>query len=487
MEEKNKISMIDTVFIESLSSPVMKLGGFTDLLHLIKLHESRYVFWSQNILTEPEEISAEEMSLSGEDMVFIMVDGIAMSIQTSQYTNFQEMMNGNEHGFNEGTSFRKAIELGIETGDEYHKFIQSGFKSITDFRKIMKSKAPEVYATWQYYYETLEPKEGLENPEDLCSFVELDVPGLCGFSKNKSATIIDAFSKGFRIESDYSAAKKMGFNNSTDFYLALDFKIDSPDELDLLKFHGISHIQHWNALCSFIEDINENGFADAFGYLLNKSIKDQKPGAIIDVRTLKNTIVQQVVKVYGIQDGPYYAFAHNMNDMECRTFLSNHTDLKDYLFLTESQIKRKSFTDQEKETAIIDVSNVVLFFNDKYEERVADAELLLSLVSSLRGLGVKKIIGYADANIHYDIADGDISRIRKSLDTFQIVQSSEPADIYILKYAQDNPGIIVSNDHYSDWCNDRHPWRITNVPRLLLDFKFDESKKVILGQKEAEF
>jgi len=479
--------MIDTVFIESLSSSVMKLAGIKDLLHLINLHECKYVFWSQNVFTEPEEISAEEMSLSGEDMVFIMVDGIAMSIQTSQFTDFQEMVNGHEHGFNEGTSFRKAIELGIETGDEYHKFIQSGFKSITDFRTIMKTKVPEVYASWEYYYESLEPKEELADPEDLCSFVELDVLGLCGFSKSKSATIIDAFSKGFWIESDYSAAKKMGFNYSTDFYFALDFEIDNPEELALLRFHGISHVQHWDALCSLIEDINENEFVDAFGFLLLSSIQDQKPGAIIDVRILKKTIAQQVVTKYGIQDGPYYAFAHNMNDMECRTFLCNHKDLKDYIFLSGSQIIRKSFTEQEKKTAIIDVSNVVLFFNDKHEERVADAELLLTLVSALRDLGVEKLIGYADANIHYDISDDDVSRIRKSLDTFQIVQSSEPADIYILKYAQDNPGIIVSNDHYSDWCNDRHPWRIENVPRLLLDFKFDESKKVILGQKEAEF
>ncbi len=487
MEEKNKVSTIDTIFIESLFSPVMKLAGIKVLLHLIKLHESRYVFWSQNVLTEPEEISAEEMSLSGEDMVFIIVDGIAMSIQTSQFTDFQEMMNGNEHGFNEGISFRKAIELGIETGDEYHKFIQSGFKSISDFRKIMKTIVPEIYTSWEYYYETFEPKDGLTNPKDLCSFVEQDILGLCGFSKSKSATIIDAFSKGFWIESDYSAAKKIGFNYSSDYYLALNFEIDSPVRLDLLRFHGISQMQNWDDFCSFMKNINESRFVDAFGLLLNSSIQDLKHGAIIDVRKMKNIITQQVVTKYGIQDGPYFAFTHNMNDLECSTFLCKHKDLNGLIFLAGSQIKRRSFTEQEKKTAIIDVSNVVLYFNDKFEERVADTELLLNLVSALRELGVEKLIGYADANIHFDISEEDVSKISKSLDTFQIVKSAEPADIYILQYTQENPGFIISNDHYSDWCNDRHPWRIENIPRLLLDFKFDESKKVILGQKEAEF
>jgi hypothetical protein len=66
------------------------------------------------------------------------------------------------------------------------------------------------------------------------------------------------------------------------------------------------------------------------------------------------------------------------------------------------------------------------------------------------------------------------------------VKPEEPADIYILSYAETNPAVIVSNDHFSDWCDQRHPWRVENVPRLLLPFEFFDEDGVSFGEKEQE-
>ena len=483
----NKKNPVETVFVESLHSPVVKLSGIADLMRLIELYDCRNVFWSKETSSEKLTHTAESMAKTGKDMAFILIDGVAMAIQTSLFKDFQEMSDGIFKGFQNGEDFRKASDIGILSGVEYCDYIESGFESVTEFRKIMKTKLPKVFEAWEHYYNILEPDEELPDPRNICSFAEENILEVTGFAKSKTETIIDAYSKGFWLESDYSKAKKTGFKSANDYFLALDFEIENPKELEVLKYHDISDGQKWLEFCEFREEIEADGFHDAFGYLLSEVFNTASPGSSIDIRTVKSTITLKVVNKFGIQDGPYYAFLHSMTDQECRQFLAMHTDLKDIVYLSGNYLRRRAYTSSEKKSAIIDISNVVLHFNDRNdEERIADSELLFNLVSHLKDLGVEKFIGFADANIHYDLDEEDISRIKNTLDVFQIVKSAEPADIYILQYAQENPGIIVSNDHYSDWCNDRHPWRIKNVPRLLLEFTFDESKQVSFGSGEDE-
>jgi hypothetical protein len=484
---ENKKNPVETVFVESLHSPVVKLSGVADLMRLINLYECRNVYWSKETSSERQTLTAESMARSGKDMAFILIDGVAMAIQTSLFKNFNEMTKGNSKGFLNGEDYRKASDLGIDNSEEFSNFIESGFETTSEFRKIMKTKIPLVFEAWEQCYQLFQPEDELPDPRTLCSFVEENILEATGFSRSKTDTIVDAYSKGFWLEGDYSKAKKIGYESANDYFLALDFEIEDPKELDVLKCHNISDERKWLDFCDFREEIKSEGFHDAFGYLLNPIFKDAAPGSNIDFRTVRNTINLKVIGQFGIQDGPYHIFLHTLTDQECRRYLANHSDLKDLVYISGNYLKRRAFSNIEKKSAIIDISNVVLHFNDRFDDkRVADSELLFNLVDHLKSLGVEKFIGFADANIHYDLNDEEIAKIKSILNVFQIVKSGEPADIYILQYAQDNPGIIVSNDHYSDWLTERHPWRTKNVPRLLLEFTFTESKQVSFDSKEDE-
>jgi hypothetical protein len=457
------------------------------LLKVVNTYESKTIFWSEKMLEKIETLSAEELACTGKDMAFIFQEGAAWAIQTNQYTGFSEMKKGFELGFDDGMSLREAMQLGAKDSKEYLSFLESGFSEITEYRKCLKTNNPKLYELWVENYNEFLPKNDLPAPKNINGFIELRVLESGGFIGKNCQIISDAFERGFWIFDDYKNADEKGFKTSEDYYLSQKFNIDAPEVMSIIHEYGIEDPNHWEKYCEIQNEIETHSVSDAFGLILQQDIKSILPGGRINLSKLKQMINQQVVVKCGMNDGIYSSFVKIMSDEECIIYLCSHSDLKGLIFPGyRNSIIRRYFSDEEKQTAVIDISNVVLHRNHGSDERIADVDLVVKLVSQLKKLNFQKLVGIADATIKRDVGDDGVRLLRNLLDQFQIVKPVEPADLYILEYAEKYPSVIVSNDQFTEWCREQHPWRVENVPRLSLTFEIEEDGRVYFGEKEME-
>jgi len=143
---------------------------------------------------------------------------------------------------------------------------------------------------------------------------------------------------------------------------------------------------------------------------------------------------------------------------------------------------RRRLNPPERLRAIVDVNNVVWSVGGA-ERRIA---LLPDLVTHLRGLGIRDVIGVADANLPYVIGDRDsLDRVRDLFDRFETVPAGTPADARILRVLPREPGIIVTNDRFRDWRRTA-PIRRGDLQRLLAPFTRRDDRSFSLGDLEYE-
>jgi hypothetical protein len=138
-------------------------------------------------------------------------------------------------------------------------------------------------------------------------------------------------------------------------------------------------------------------------------------------------------------------------------------------------IYRRRFTAEERERAIIDVSNVAWTI-DARTPRIAP---VITLVSELRGRGVTEIVGVADANIRHVIHDAEyLPEVSDRFDRLLTAPAGITADEVIINRIAACPAIIISNDRFRDWKKRRGPtaktvWRLLVPVRRRPDGTFD--------------
>jgi hypothetical protein len=148
----------------------------------------------------------------------------------------------------------------------------------------------------------------------------------------------------------------------------------------------------------------------------------------------------------------------------------------DRIFVTAAgAIYRRRFTTEERQRAIIDVSNVAWTI-DARKPRIAP---VITLVSELRARGVTEIVGVADANIRHVIYDAEhLAEVSDRFDRFRIAPAGTTADEMIIDCIAASPAVIISNDRFRDWKKRRNPtakavWRLLVPARRRLDGTFD--------------
>lgn len=118
---------------------------------------------------------------------------------------------------------------------------------------------------------------------------------------------------------------------------------------------------------------------------------------------------------------------------------------------------RRCFSSHEREGAVIDLSNVF------WTIAGSKAESIEPVVTMLRSLGIKRVIGVADANLRHLVSG--FEQLGVLLDELVVVEGGTPADPEILDRAERDGMIIVSNDRFREW-KKSSPWRRRNTERL---------------------
>ncbi len=119
---------------------------------------------------------------------------------------------------------------------------------------------------------------------------------------------------------------------------------------------------------------------------------------------------------------------------------------------------------------IIDGSNVAMYGMSKTGKKNAKIENIMAVINKLKEYKASEIITICDANIRYTIDDKD--KLDSMIEDKSVIlaPSGIRADMFILDYARQKNCLIVSNDKFRDYRNDK--WINDNVDSITLGFIF---------------
>ncbi|MFP4152894.1 MAG: hypothetical protein ACLFR8_00715 [Alkalispirochaeta sp.] len=148
----------------------------------------------------------------------------------------------------------------------------------------------------------------------------------------------------------------------------------------------------------------------------------------------------------------------------------------------DTALLRRRLNPLERSRAVVDVNNVVWSVGGG-ERRLSS---LYGLVAHLRRLGIREVIGVADANLPFVVGDEEsLEAVHGLFDRFETVPAGTPADARILRVLTLEPGIVVTNDRFRDWRRTA-PIRRSDLQRLLAPFIRRDDGSISLGDLEYE-
>lgn len=122
----------------------------------------------------------------------------------------------------------------------------------------------------------------------------------------------------------------------------------------------------------------------------------------------------------------------------------------------ESLILRRRFDPEERVRAVIDLNNLLW---------TVTPEVLQRALLELRRCGVEVLHGIGDANLPFLVSEGVLGMLRETLDTLALAPGGTPADQLILRAAEREKSLILSNDMFREWRR-TSSWCRRNIHRL---------------------
>lgn len=475
---KIKSKELELIEVYNVSCPKIEVVSIKEFFKLIVTkYKPDLLFWQK-----PEASNTSNK----EQFVYFIDKGIAYGVHTNHFNTITEMIKGWELGYENGKEFQKGIDLGAKDGAEYSAFMESGLSDINLFRDSERKGLYKIFKIWKENFDQLSSNQDLPCGLQYTAFIEADVISTGGFDLNNLSTIQKAYKAGFWKKIDFEESSRLGFKTAADYLQAKNFQIVDPVELSELKNHGIKKSEQWKLYKEKKTLANKEGFPDVFSHLLYKHIEKYLPGQIIQIGVLQQVTQQALINPCGITIGPYFDFSKQKNNNSIEKVIEL-PQFKELLIKQENgNFKRRNFKTKERKCAVLDINNILLYRSEEYQGINGSFVLVENLITKLRNLGIKRIVGFSDANIRHIVTDTEFEQMKSILDLFKIADSGIPADIYILDYARQNPSIIVSNDQYNDYKDGRHSWNMENLPRVLLTFTFDENDMPAFPEKEAE-
>ncbi|ALU12776.1 hypothetical protein EYM_07390 [Ignicoccus islandicus DSM 13165] len=104
--------------------------------------------------------------------------------------------------------------------------------------------------------------------------------------------------------------------------------------------------------------------------------------------------------------------------------------------------------------AVLDISNIALYGEKKSKKGSIERALIAIKTLEERGF---KVIAIADASLRHKIDKPD--KLDKLIELGRVIQAppNTPADYFILATAENEYGIVISNDSFKEW-RERFPW-----------------------------
>lgn len=202
--------------------------------------------------------------------------------------------------------------------------------------------------------------------------------------------------------------------------------------------------------------------------LLREIVLQVHSGQVVYPRTLRLHFGR---RKWNIHDGDVASLRTLLSDDDAVRQRLSSPAFRDLIVGTDDgSLLRRQLSNEERRRAIVDVNNVVWTLRSAAPSIASIDEVL----RYLRERGVTSIIGVADANVRYVVADPDrIDDVVSRFDDFVYAESGTPADERIIEIAAGIPSFIVSNDRFREY-RKRNGRPRSNLWRVLATIKRTE-------------
>jgi hypothetical protein len=462
-----------TLKVQDVGVPTITIISPQEFLRVVSERKPEYVFWNVD-----HQLDGTAGLLYGNIMLSTIVNG---------YSDFTELTAGFERGYAKGEQYRHAQTLGAGMYEEYQAFIGSGYETISDFREIMKTDIPVIHNHWVRMAEELLPADNAPEFENLFEFVQASILENAGFTDVVTEDVIAILDAGFRTYADYASAREAGFEDAESYFRADRFSISTRKEYAELERHGITSIPHWLLYRQDNEAAIQEGFTNILGKLLHTIYNSPRLDMSWPISSIKQQVARQILNKYQIKCGPYYGIYHK-DGISTLTAITRHPDIKNLVVYSDDlTISRRNLKAEEARAINIDLCNVVLYgVHGADVEKKGDVDKVLVMISKLREFGAEEINVFADASYLHYLTKAEALKVKKAADLWVPADKGFPADTYMLKYAEQNPSCIISNDNFERYRDERSPWIYENIPRVLVNYSFDGEGQVSFGRKHCE-
>ncbi|GAB6091388.1 hypothetical protein [Spirochaeta dissipatitropha] len=469
-EKKTDAIIPVTLRINQTNVPFVGLAAPDEFVQVVSRLQPDYVFWDVN----------EGLKGTGG----ILNEGVMLTTTVDGYNDYAELESGYKLGFLNGIQYRDSIIMGTRNFKEYQALMESGYSNIDEFREVTKTDLPDIYIHWMEHVDNLLLRKELPTCNNLSEFsLYLEEAGLSACSTEEILSIITA---GFSNILDYKEAKECGFTDAATFFHAREYGIKSRNEYKELEISGIQSVSRWKQYKQD-SDTAKAEFTDLLGKHLYILYLTESLESTWSLKSIQQYIERNIINPYQMSGGIYCEIARSTGEKPM-TALTMHPDICDMVISIDDQtVIRRTLSDEEIETANLDLCNIVLYGIDGLkEERIGDVAKALTIINKLREFGTKEINVFADSSFEHYLTESEIQQVKQACDNWTTAIYGTPADAYLIDHARQYPSFIVTNDHFSTYLDEKSPWIYENIPRLLVPYSFDNEGNVSFGRKQYE-
>ena len=199
---------------------------------------------------------------------------------------------------------------------------------------------------------------------------------------------------------------------------------------------------------------------------LTKLIAHLNPGTVITPTALQMGVARGVVGIPSIQLRELISNPSGLSG--CIAALD---PLREIVFWDDGgRFRRRRWEVSERRGGVLDLNNLLWSCGHDHSHDAFSLQPVEAIVTYLRTYGVTRLIGVADGNLPYLLADpSEITSLTDQIGPLVYPPKGRSADPTVLECAEATGGLIISNDRFRQW-RKSSGWRKRHLWRLRLPF-----------------
>ncbi|MEA2042397.1 MAG: hypothetical protein U9N85_07575 [Bacteroidota bacterium] len=421
----------------------------------------------------------EGLVFISDDSFIVINDNYLFRISKAGFVSLEDYIESEQSNQLNSDAFynSKALKFGYNNSIDYFDAVDNGFID-----------ASKQFNRNNHYNNRKSPFNGLTDAEIYYKIKKQNYKTFLDYQKGQSKGFKDgidfynAQKLGFIEYDHYITAKELDIKNAQDYYELSKKGIETKEQIEFYRWSkkiDKSNYQTYDelALIKYLVDMPKSRTTLKKIYENYKKILEN----IFDIPIPSNQLRSRTPTYGNIANKPknelYNVTISNVNQLKK---VINENNLIKFIGTYDEDgdfFEKLNSLNKSERYIYIDGSNMAYIINN--EPYAKSIQIIVKHLISL-GFNKEKINVIVDKSLKHKIKDKDNFNRLKDESNYYEAPAKTDADDYIIKYAKENNGIIISNDRYNDY-SIANSWVAHNIDRIRIPVMIIEDKPKFKG------